>query len=202
MHRPVLVKPPEILPVTLDEMKQALRIVERDASGAVLPHEDDDLIEDEIQSAVSHYEGWTGILGIALCEQGWRQDFDRFDSMLCLPIGPALHISAVRWRNKAGQMATVNEADYARVTDAAGQSSVRFGNSFVFPTDLYEGAAVQVDYRAGWPIIDGHSTVPADLKAAIKMRVQAAYDEASRDASLNLQRIEKALVSKWRRSVL
>lgn len=99
-------------------------------------------------------------------------------------------------------MATVNQSEYARATDAGGRSFVRFRNSYVFPTDLYERAAVQVEYRAGWPTVDGRSTVPADLKTAIKMRVQVAYDEAARDASVNLERIEADLIGKWRRWVL
>lgn len=199
MHRPVLVTAPAALPVSLEEMKQALRIIERDGDDAMLPHDDDDLIEDEIRSAVSHYEGWTGILGIALSEQVWRQDFDRFGRCLPLALGPAIATVAVRWRNRAGQIATVNQAEYAFVTDAGGASFIRFRNSYSFPGDLYERGAVQVEYRAGWPVMDGKSTVPPDIRTAIKFRVQMAYDEAARAGADNLEKLESGLIAKWGR---
>ena len=198
MYRPVLVAPAAELPVTLEEMKQALRIIERDGNGDVLPHEDDALIGDEIKSAVAHYEGWTGILGIVLSEQVWRQDYDRFSRSLSLPLGPVLEIIAVRWRDKEGAVSTVDPSDYALITDAGGRSSVRFRGGFVFPATLHEQGGVQIEYRAGWPF----PGVPDDIKAAIKIRVQIAYDEAARDASVHLARIESELVAKWRRFLL
>lgn len=199
MHRPVLVTAPAVRPVTLDEMKIALRIAERDADDNVMPHEDDDLIEDEIQSAVDHYEGWTGILGIVLSEQTWRQSFDGFSGCLKLPLGPVSSITEARYRNAAGQMSTIAESEYALDVSASGEASIRFRNAYQRPSDLYESAALQVDYLAGWPVVDGKSTVPADIKTAIKIRVQLAYDESARAGAENLSRVEDALIGKYRR---
>lgn len=199
MHRPVLVTAPAVLPVTIDEMKIALRIAERDADDTILPHEDDGLIEDEIRSAVNHYEGWTGILGIVLSEQTWRQSFDGFSGCLKLPLGPVSSISAARYRNAAGQMSTIAANEYALDVDASGEASIRFRNAYQRPTDLYERAALQIDYVAGWPVIDGKSTVPADIKTAIRIRVQLAYDESARAGAENLSRVEDALIGKYRR---
>lgn len=199
MHRPVLVTPAADLPVTLNEMKIALRIVERDGNGSILPHEDDDLIEGEIRSAVDHYEGWTGILGIVLCEQTWRQDFDSFAGCLTLPLGPVSKIVAARYRNAAGQISTIAQNQYALETSAAGEASIRFRNAYQRPTDLYERSALQVDYVAGWSTVDGKSLVPADIKTAIKIRVQLAYDESARSGSDALTKVEEALIGKYRR---
>lgn len=199
MHRPVLVTPPTVLPVSLEEMKQALRILERDDDGNALEHEDDDLITDEIKSAAAHYEGWTGILGICLVDQTWRQDFDGFCRGLQLPLGPVVAPVSVTWRNRAGQIATINQAEYALETDAGGRSWLRFRNAYTLPADLYERRAVTVEYRAGWPVVEGASAVPADIKTAIKLRVIAAYDEAAREGAKNLVSMEYDLVSKYRR---
>ncbi|WP_309086460.1 hypothetical protein [Chelativorans sp.] len=190
MHRPVLVTPPAILPISVAEVKQALHI---DAA------DDDVVIEREIRAAVAHYEGWTGILGICLVEQTWRQDFDNFDC-LRLPLGPVIPpVVAVRWRNTAGQIATINASEYSLQTDGAGRSFLRFRNGYTRPSDLYETGAVQVEYKAGWPVVEGASTVPDDIRTAIIFRVQLAYDEAAKTGGEHLARAENALISKYRR---
>lgn len=190
MHRPVLVQAPDVLPISVDEVKQALRIDTDD---------DDALIERGIRSAVAHYEGWTGVLGICLAEQTWRQDFDSFAPCMPLPLGPVLSIASVKRRNRQGQISTIDPDEYALRTDAAGRSFIRFRDAYQRPSDLYEIGGVQVEYRAGWPTVDGASTVPDDICIAIIMRVQLGYDEAAKSDATNLERAENALIFKYRR---
>ncbi|MBP0438426.1 head-tail connector protein [Tianweitania sediminis] len=200
MRRPALVTPPSILPISVAAVKLALRIDDPDL---------DTEIESQIRSAVDHYEGWTGILGIALAEQSWSQSFDRFFRELALPIGPVIGVDSVTWRNVAGQVATVPPASYALRTDAGGASSIRFDAGYGFPVDLYEREAVLIQYRAGWPnrplpadAVEGavpESDVPDDIKTAIKLRVQTMIDEAARVNAVHLGRIESALIGKYRR---
>lgn len=190
MHRPVLVTAPAVLPVSVSDVKKALRIDSAD---------DDDVIETLIQAAVDYYEGWTGILGICLVEQTWRQGFDRFERSLCLPLGPVIQPVSVSWRNAAGQVSTVPAVNYSLETSAGGQSQIRFLNGYVRPSDLYESAAVLVEYRAGWPAVDEKPTVPKDICTAIIARVQMGYEQSATDASATLSIIETALISKWRR---
>lgn len=199
MHRPVLVTAATSLPVTVDEMKVALRIAERDGDGNILPHEDDGEIEDQILAAVSHYEGWNGILGIALGEQTWRQDFDGFSGCLVLPIGTVSEISAARHRNAVGQEVAIDASNYSLDVDGGGIAQIRFNSNYQRPSDLSERASLQVEYLTGWPEVDGKSTVPADIKTAIKIRVQIAYDESARAGARNLMDVEEALVGKYRR---
>lgn len=190
MHRPVLVTPSELLPIAVEEVKQALRI----------DHSDDDIVIDRlIRSAVDHYEGWNGILGIVLVEQTWRQDFDSFNGCMHLPLGPVRDIVSVKWRNRQGQMATVSPDDYTLRTDGGGRSFVRLGSGYSRPGDLADSAAVQVEYVAGWLVVDGTATVPHDLRTAIILRVQLSYDEAAENNSENVERIEGSLISKYRR---
>ncbi len=190
MHRPVLVASPAVLPVSVDDVKKALRIDSSD---------DDAMIESLIQAAVEYYEGWTGILGLCLVEQTWRQSYDRFSQLLCLPLGPAIEPVSVSWRNASGQISTIPDESYALETSAGGQPQIRFRNSFSQPSDLYERGAVAVEYKAGWPLVEGKPTVPKDICTAIIARVQIGYEQSATEASATLSVIENALISKWRR---
>ncbi|MBI1621497.1 head-tail connector protein [Aquamicrobium zhengzhouense] len=168
MHRPVLVTPPDILPVTVEDVKGYLPDTE-------MP---DPVIEGMIQAAVDYLDGWTGILGRCLVEQTWRQDFDAFDRELRLPLGNVISVASVTWRDRQGAVHTVPDTSYSARTDAAGRASVRFEAGFGFPSNLHESAAVAVTYKAGFPTIpaDGSdpakSTVPQNAKLAIVLMVQ------------------------------
>lgn len=193
MHRPVLVTSATVLPVLVDDVKLALRV-----DGSDLDADIDRLI----RSAVAHYEGWQGVLGISLVEQTWRQDFDRFEQLMTLPVGPVTEVVSVSYRNAGGDPATIDESNYVLKQDAGGRSFVRFVNAFSSPSDLYEEAAVSIAYKAGWPLGDGDaSTVPADIKAAIIIFVQKHIDEAAQSAAAFLDRVEKDLIYKYRKPV-
>lgn len=199
MTRPVLVTPATVLPVTVDEVKAALRIAVVGEDGAVEPHDDDGLIETLIQAAVDHYSGWNGTLGISLVEAEWEQKFNAFTQILPLLVGPMLSIVSVAYRNRSGLSTTIDDGVYSLKTDAAGRSFVRFANAFLLPSDLYEDEAVLVRYKAGWLVDAGKATTPADLRTAIMMRVQLHYDEAATGGSTTLERVEANLLSKYRR---
>lgn len=187
MHRPVLVTPATELPVSIEEVKLALRIdeVELDAE-----------IQSQIQSAVAHYEGWNGVLGISIAEQEWRQDYDSFERELCLLVGPVQPEGmAVTYRSPDGQISTVSPSSYVLRIDSAGRASVRFDAAYQLPSDLHEIGAVSVTYRAGF------ANVPEDIKSAIKLRVQMMIDEAAQANLQHLERAENALISKYRRYV-
>lgn len=189
MYRPVLVTAPAALPVSVAEVKSALRVDGGDS--------DADL-ERLIRSAVAHYEGWSGILGIALVAQTWRQDFNSFDRKMMLGLRPVQSISSVKWRNEAGQISTVATEDYALKTDGGGRSYVRFVNNFSTPSGLYEDAAVSIEFVAGWPVVEDVPTTPDDIKTAIIIRVQKHYDEAAQANSGILDRVERDLTTKYR----
>ena len=56
-----------------------------------------------------------------------------------------------------------------------------------------------MEYKAGWPIVEGKPTVPKDICTAIIARVQNGYEQSATEASATLSVIENALISKWRR---
>ncbi|MFC0246796.1 hypothetical protein ACFOLL_12980 [Falsochrobactrum ovis] len=185
MHRPILVAPSTKLPVSIEEVMLALRIEEVELETE---------IESQIKAAVAYYEGWGGILGISILEQEWRQDYDRFERELCLPVGPVLSKAiSVTWRNPAGQVSTVPPSSYALRVDSAGRATIRFDAGYQLPTDLHESGAVSVTYWAGY------DPVPEDIKSAIKLRVQMMMDEAAQANLQHLERAENALLQKYRR---
>lgn len=164
MHAPVLVTPPAELPVTLDEAKLHLH-VDGDEENA--------LIDGLIAGAVSYLDGWNGVLGRALVEQTWRQDFDSFGCTMRLAIGPVNDIVSITYRNASGQVSTVAAENYALVTDGVGPR-VFWDAGFSAPGDLYEQGAVSVTYASGY------DEVPAAIKIAILLMVGHWY--ANREA--------------------
>jgi len=195
MFRPVRVTPAADLPlpISVDDVKSALRV-----------DGDDNNVEIErlIKAAVDHYEGWSGVLGIALVEQTWRQEFGRFEDKMCLKVGPVSSIASVKYRNEQGQIATVAADNYTLKHDAGGQAYVRFDRGFTAPVDLYEDAPVSIEYVAGWPLDeDDKPTTPADIQTAIILFVQKHLDEAARSNWDILDRVEKDLTSKYRKLI-
>ena len=198
MRSPVLITPPADLPVTVDEAKEHLRVAIYDANGAVLAGDDDALIGAYIGAAVSHLDGWTGILGRALVEQTWRMDFDRFCTELKLPLAPVTDIVSITWRNEDGQIATVDSDEYLLKVDGGGNAYVRFRNAYSFPSGLYESDPVSVTFKAGYPTTPAveadpeavppveaapaTSTVPSAIKVAILLLVGHWYE--SREATV------------------
>lgn len=183
-HRPVLVTPPEAPPVTLEEVKAALNVTHND---------DDERLKAEINAAVAHYEGWSGILGgVVLAAQSWRQDFDEIREKMGIPLRPVRSVTTVEWRDKAGTVSTIAKENYTLVTDAGGRSYVRFNDAYDLPFYLNEVAGASITYAAGY------ETVPQDIKSAIIFRVQLHYDEAASSDGQNLERIERDLIAKYR----
>jgi len=166
MRSPVLVTPPSDLPVTLDEAKLHLRV-----DGA----DDDTLITGLLNAAVSHLDGWTGILGRCLVEQTWRMDFDTFCRWR-LPLAPITEVVSITWRNAAGEVATIADGNYALRDDERGPY-VYWDRGYAYPSGLYESRGVSVTFKAGYPAEE----VPAAIKAAILLMVGNWYRYRSAD---------------------
>ena len=199
MHRPVLITPPAILPVTLVEAKLHLRVDHND---------EDTLIESLIRAATEHLDGWTGILGRCLVEQLWRQDHDRFARQMIIPLGPVIAVQSVTWRDPAGQLSTVPSSSYDLRTDEAGNAVVRFNADFASPTNLHESRAIAITFKAGYETSPGSpatSTVPDPLKVAILLLVGHWYqnrEAVSAAGMTSLPFAVEALIAPYRRMQL
>lgn len=166
MYRPVLVTAPTTTPVTLTEVKAQLDISYT---------EKDTYLNGLIAAAVSHLDGWSGILGLCLESQTWRQDFDVFARCLRLPLFPVIEIDEITYLDAAGDEQIVSESDYSLLEDAIG-AYVRFKDSFAFPSVYAEGPAVSITYSAGHAQAESVSTVDAAIKQAILLLIRHWFD--------------------------
>lgn len=187
MYRPVLVTPPAIKPVTLTEAKAHLDIsyTEKDTQIGVL-----------IAAATSYLDGWTGVLGRALCQQTWRQDFDGFycwsnvaagrsygvdriyGLRLRLPLYPVISITSVKYTDANAVEQTIAGANYTLKEDDLG-AYVEFITTYTFPTVGPESASVRVAYLAGYADSNGVSTAPDAIRQAILILVRHWFDNPS-----------------------
>lgn len=189
MYRPVLVNAPSILPVSLAEVKAALRVGGTDF---------DNELSRLIGSAVAQYDGWSGLLGVCLVEQTWRVDFDGFCDDMYVPLGPSPSITSISWRAADGQIFTVDDNQYVLLPAASGRNCIRYKRDFAQPSDLYEIAPVSVEFTAGWPVVDEKPTTPDDIRSAIILNVLKNFDETAGDNALQVERIERDLMAKYR----
>lgn len=169
MYRPVLVTAPAIKPITRTEAKAWLDVSYTNK---------DTVIDGLIAAATSHLDGWSGILGRCLCEQTWRQDFDRFARCLRIPLAPVISITSVKYDDESGDEQTIDSADYELLNDDLGPY-VKFLDTYAFPAIHDERPAVRVAYLAGYPTVTGAWSGPDDIKHAIALLVRNWFDNPS-----------------------
>lgn len=175
MLAPVRTVAPAGMPVSLEMAKVQLRIVERDSAGVVLPHEDDALVEGFIAAATDHLDGLSGILGLALVEQTWRQDLDGFGVCLRLPLGPvkANGIVDVKYFDLANVSQTLDAGTYQVLVDHAGRPHVVLRSGQAWPSTFARPDAVSITFKAGY---GAAADVPAAIKSAILLHVGHLYE--------------------------
>lgn len=148
--RLTLVAPPELLPVSLDEARGQCRV---DSD------EEDLLIQTYLDAAVSHLDGYRGILGRCLITQDWRMDLPCLPRVLRLPFPDAVVTTAVFSDLEAGAVAWLPHESLA-------------------PAVWYSAAGwrrpASITIRAGFGPSPYH--VPAAIRVAILMTVQNWFD--------------------------
>lgn len=173
IYQPVRVAAPVIQPVTRTELKAQLDVTDTDR---------DALIDGLIAAATSRYDGWNGILGISLVEQSWRQDFDAFDRVLRIRLGPVISITSIAYDDANGDPQTIAAAEYAVLSDDRGQF-VRFLDSYSFPTLASVTPSLRVTYKAGHANVgidpNFTSTVPDGIKQMMFMLIRHWFDDPS-----------------------
>lgn len=162
--RPILVTAPAALPIEAND------VIARAPS---LASADPDVVTALIEAAVSHLDGWSGILGRCLVAQTWKvepcaHDWDRYR----LPFPQVLAISSVKVDGSV-----LAEADYALRQDATGW--------YVAPLVTWPTGDVAIEFTAGYGSPDD---VPAAIKQAIVMMVAGMY--ATTEANGGLRSFE------------
>jgi uncharacterized phiE125 gp8 family phage protein len=171
----VLITAPAVEPVTLAEAKAHLYVTHSD---------DDALIGAYIAAAREDAEHR---LQRALVNQTWELALDAFPSVIDLPMAPLVSITSIKYLDAARVEQTLDAATYYADTDAEpGEVVPKYGESW--PTTYPERNAVRVRYVAGYGA-DG-SLVPESIKAWIKLRVGALYE--NRESAVSGQTIQAA----------
>lgn len=189
MLPPVLVTAPAEMPVTLAELKAQVSETSDDW---------DDLLTIMLGAAVSHLDGWSGVLGRALVTQTWRQDFKRFDTKFPLYLAPVASITSLTYRDDDGTEQTVPAENYELVHEAP-YSVVRPVSGYSWPALQDRTAPVSITYVAGY---GGAAAVPAALKQAILLHAATmfAYRETLAERVSPTMAYE-SLVSPYRRQI-
>lgn len=191
MHKPVLITAPAELAVTLARVKAWLWV---DHSAH------DSMITDMIKAATALMDGHAGVLGRAIINQTWRQDFADWpastDNFLRLPFPDVSSIVSVKYSDVANVEQTVDAALYQLLEDERG-SYLRMTDDFTDPA-LYDDRIdpVRVTFVAGFGA--DSDAVPQGLQAGIMQAVANWYKTREGDHS-SLPKGVTSAIAPWRR---
>lgn len=165
MLRPTLkTAAPALTLVTLADAKSHLRVDFDD---------DDALITGLINAAASHLDGYSGIVGRALLDQNWEQNFSGFCTRMELPVGIASSVVSIKYYDSTNVQQTLSSSVYQLLTDELG-SYVSLKSLQVWPATYSRVDAVTVEWIAGYgATVD---LVPAALIVAMKMLISHWYE--------------------------
>jgi uncharacterized phiE125 gp8 family phage protein len=167
MLRPALVTPPSAPILTLAEAKAHLRV----------DHTDEDaLITALVAAAVSHLDGYAGVLGRALVQQTWRQDRGAFEDEMRIPVGDVLSITSITYYDSSNVQQTLSTSIYEARADEMGPL-VGLKADQVWPVTYSREDAVRITWTAGFGA--DASAVPEGIKAAARLLIGGWYENRS-----------------------
>ena len=166
MRRPIRTSAPSVKPVSLEEAKQHCRVD---------TNEDDTVITAFIEAAVTHLDGWSGVLGRCLINQGWRLSFTGWPACrsIRLPF-PDVSDATVKYFDVDNVERTVDASLFERVEDERG-AVIEFRDGFASPAVFTDrAAAVTVEFIAGYGPAGGD--VPQAIRTAISLMIAHWYN--------------------------
>lgn len=215
----VVVTPPPVEPVTIDEAFVHLRL--DDPTDA---NPDYRAVEAQIVSAREQCEQITRRAFVQQTlrltrgparRNSQRRGWDWLIGGGCMAWGdiellrpPFIEMVSVGYYDDANTLQTVAPADYFVTSDLVPR--LRFVGGYSTPSIYLRDDAVQIEYVAGYaPVpanpdadppteIDYRANVPASIKQAILLAVQLQYDELSPDKRKALENARDSLLSSYR----
>lgn len=148
---------PEVLPVTVSQLKQWLR---EDLD------DQDSLIETLIQDAVDYIEGPDGI-GVAMSPQTWEMSLDAFPHVIRIPLSPVMSVKSITYTDEEGLPQEVTDFQADTVSKPA-RLMPEHGKRW--PQTQRSLNAVVVEFKAGY------DRVPGDLLRAVALLVAHWYE--------------------------
>jgi len=192
--RPIRVSAPSVLPVSLEELKQAARVDFAD---------DDAILLTYLQAAVDHLDGWNGILGRAIINQEWCIWLGAwpFDGFLLLPFSDVSQAS-IRYYASNGLLETLDSNLYELIETATG-AEIRFKTGFSAPEFDYDvSRPIEITFTTGFGA--DAASVPAPIKVAIMLLATHWYENREAVTGRSLTRLPFAvdrLITPYRRRV-
>lgn len=147
-------------PVTLDEVKQHLRLTGAD---------DDALLSLMISTAREMAEDKTGR---AIMPQTWEAAYSGFDDELILPCSPLINVIEVRYLDPDGAWQVLAQSGY-QIDIHATPESLFPGIGASWPQTRAQRNAVVIQFRAGY---ESAQAVPARLRNWILLFITTLYE--------------------------
>lgn len=154
-----LITPPTAYPVTLDEVKNHLRV-----DGV----QEDSLLLGLIAAVTGHLDGANGLLGRAIITQAWLQTEPHFEAEIRLSVLDVQEITSLSYLDESGAWVDLAADAYGLTTD--GYLAPAFGGRW--PTTARAREAVKIRYVAGY---GDPAAVPPALKSAILLHIGHLY---------------------------
>lgn len=173
MLKPVRTVAPSVEVVTVAELKEQTRV---DFSA------DDAVLQAILNSAISHVDGYSGVVGRALVSQTWAVSADDFCDVMRLPLGDVIAVTSVQYYDTNGASQTASASLYGVYTDALGPFIELKANQS-WPSVDGRRDAVTITWTCGYGA--AASNVPAAIRHAIMLLAAHWYEnrEASTEGS-------------------
>src|SRR5262245_11010801 len=157
-----LITAPAVLPLTLTEVKQHLRVDYTEA---------DDLITAYIEAATSYVQGEFSYTGRALVTQTWQLVIDHFPvHEIKIPLPPLQSITSIEYDGTDGLPIILATDQYA--VDDSSEPAWIVPTTAGWPTAVLNAInAVRIEFIAGYPAT---SDSPPDLRANIPASIKQA----------------------------
>lgn len=169
MLKPVRTVAPSVEVVTVAELKAQTRV---DFSS------DDAVLQAILNSAISHIDGYSGVIGRALVSQTWAVSADDFCDVMRLPLGDVIAVTSVQYYDTNGDAQTASASLYGVYTDALGPFiELKANQSWPSVDDRRD--AVTITWTCGYGA--AASNVPAAIRHAIMLLAAHWYE--NREAS-------------------
>lgn len=163
MLRPVLKTAPADKPVSVAGVKAALRI---DFD------EDDGLVGALIDAAISHLDGWGGILGRCMIDQVWTQTLPAWPCGQVRLAFPDVSSVVVSYRDPDDAVQVIADTNY-RLIERADATAIEWIDGFSLPSLASRSDAITIDMTAGYGA--AAADVPAAILRAIELLVGHWY---------------------------
>lgn len=188
-----LISAPEAKPISLDSVKDQLRI-ERAWTA------EDDYVSELINTAVDYIET---ICGRALITQTWEVYTSSIGDLTAFktPLGNLQTVNSVKWRDDAGSIHIVDPSFYT-VFSGGDEGTVYCDTSEVLE-DIYESQSEPLQENAfSVEIVCGYGedaeSIPAAIRHAIRLIVSDYYENREPVISANTEKAVDRLLNSYR----